>query len=55
MLAVIVMGGNVIKNKIIDVEEELGNENTSEAEYAAEHQSERNVDRSDQSGSDRQH
>ena len=47
------MGGNVIKNKIIDVNEELGNETLLKLNMLLNTTSERNVDRADQSGSDR--
>ena len=51
VIAVIVLGGNVIKNKIINIDEPISN---VKAEYAAEYNTQRHVDRRNQPGIDRQ-
>ena len=54
LVAVVVCEGNVIRNQIIDLDEEMDDETTPEAESASEYQSERTADPGYQSGNDRQ-
>ncbi len=50
VIAVIVLGGNVIKNKIINIDEPISNENLLKVKHAVEYNTQWHVDRRNQPG-----